>query len=35
MRRSEYAAVYKRDGFEGLLAAIEQKSADYAAGLLQ
>ena len=35
MRRSEYAAVYKRDGFEGLLAAIEQKSTDYAAGLLQ
>ena len=35
MRRLEYAAGYKRDGFEGLLAAIEQKSADYAAGLLQ
>jgi len=35
MRRSEYAAVFKRDGFEGLLSSIEQKAADYAAGLLQ
>ena len=35
MRRSEYAAVYKRNGFVGLLAAVEQKTADYAAGLLK
>ena len=33
MRRSEYAAVYARSGFDGLLASIEQKIADYAAGL--
>lgn len=35
MRRSEYAAVFQREGFDGLLSAIEQKTADYAAGLLQ
>jgi len=35
MRRSEYGAVYAREGFDGLLAAIEQKTADYAAGLAQ
>jgi phospholipid transport system substrate-binding protein len=35
MRRSEYTSVYMRDGFDGLLAAIDQKSADYAAGLAQ
>lgn len=35
MRRSEYAAVLKRDGFEGLLSSIDQKAADYAAGLLK
>jgi phospholipid transport system substrate-binding protein len=35
MRRSEYAAVLKRDGFEGLLSSIDQKTADYAAGLLK
>ena len=35
MRRSEYAAVYARGGFDGLLASIEQKIADYAAGLAQ
>ncbi len=25
MRRSEYAAIFQRDGFEGLLSALEQK----------
>ncbi len=35
MRRSEYAAILQRDGFAGLLSAIEKKSADYAAGLLR
>ena len=35
MRRSEYLAVFQRDGFEGLLSELEQKIADYAAGLLQ
>jgi len=35
MRRSEYLAVFQRDGFEGLLSELEQKTADYAAGLLQ
>ena len=35
MRRSEYLAVFQRDGFEGLLSELEQKPADYAAGLLQ
>ena len=34
-RRSEYLAVFQRDGFEGLLSELEQKTADYAAGLLQ
>ena len=35
MRRSEYLTVFQRDGFEGLLSELEQKTADYAAGLLQ
>ena len=35
MRRSEYAAILQRDGFKGLLGALEQKSTDYAAGLLR
>ncbi len=35
MRRSEYAAIFQRDGFEGLLGALEKKTADYAAGLLR
>ena len=35
MRRSEYAAVYVRDGFDGLIASIERKIADYVAGLAQ
>ena len=35
MRRSEYLAVFQRDGFEGLLSELEQKIADYAAGPLQ
>lgn len=34
-RRSEYLTVFQRDGFEGLLSELEQKTADYAAGLLQ
>ena len=35
MRRSEYLTVFQRDGFEGLLSELEQKTADYSAGLLQ
>ncbi len=35
MRRSEYAAVYARDGFDGLIASIERKIADYVAGVAQ
>jgi len=35
MRRSEYAAVYARDGFDGLITSIEQKISDYAEGLAQ
>ena len=35
MRRSEYLTVFQRDGFEGLLSELKQKTADYAAGLLQ
>ena len=35
MRRSEYAAIIQRNGFEGLLAALEKKITDYAAGLPQ
>jgi phospholipid transport system substrate-binding protein len=35
MRRSEYGAVFQREGFDGLLAALDQKAADYAAGLLK
>ena len=35
MRRSEYLTVFQRDGFEGLLSKLEQKTVDYAAGLLQ
>jgi phospholipid transport system substrate-binding protein len=35
MRRSEYLTVFQRDGFEGLLSELEQKTAEYAAGLLQ
>ncbi len=35
MRRSEYGAIYKKGGFDGLLAALKQKAADYEAGLLQ
>ena len=34
-RRSEYLTVFQRAGFEGLLSELEQKTADYAAGLLQ
>ena len=34
MRRSEYLAVFQRDGFEGLLSELEQKTANYVAGLL-
>ncbi len=35
MRRSEYATILQRDGFKGLLGSLEQKSTDYAAGLLR
>lgn len=35
MRRSEYGAIFNKDGFDGLIAALKQKTADYAAGLLQ
>ncbi|MBT4425873.1 MAG: toluene tolerance protein [Rhodospirillaceae bacterium] len=35
MRRSEYGAIYKKGGFDGLLTALKQKTADYQAGLLQ
>ncbi len=35
MRRSEYGAIFQKDGFDGLLAALKQKAADYEAGLLK
>lgn len=34
LRRSEYSAVLRRDGFEKLLAVVEAKTADYASGKL-
>jgi phospholipid transport system substrate-binding protein len=35
MRRSEYASVFKNEGYDGLLAAINKKATDYKAGLLR
>ena len=35
VRRSEYTAVYKRIGFDGLLAAIEKKIASYDSGTVK
>ncbi len=35
MRRSEYGAIFQKDGFDGLLTALKQKAADYEAGLLK
>jgi len=35
LRRSEYATVLKRDGFEALLAAVKQKVAELASGTAQ
>jgi len=34
LRRSEYSAVFKRDGFEALLKTVDAKTADYASGKL-
>jgi phospholipid transport system substrate-binding protein len=34
LRRSEYSAVLKRDGFEALLKTVDAKTADYASGKL-
>jgi phospholipid transport system substrate-binding protein len=35
LRRSEYSSVIKRDGFDALLASLEQKIADLAAGKVE
>jgi phospholipid transport system substrate-binding protein len=34
LRRSEYVAVFERDGFDGLLATLEQKVSDYRSGIV-